>query len=211
MIEWLSVQQLEDRLKRYPPVGLALRPLFHAMSDGNPAERIPRAPEEIVEEGLGPAATWAGLVDTMPFALRAAPHHLGGVGFDVYLPVRAGGDRVLFDAIAKLPLPTPTSVYFETLCPGPFGVARVGERDPIYTCSSREDAVAAATLLNGWTSGSHAVIQVPPPPAPWLVVGPAAGPYISRVHVVSSEATAQRLAASFSAETGSTFTVARSL
>lgn len=211
MIEWLSLAELDARLLRYPPIGLRLRPFFHARTTQDPTTTIARPAEEFLEEGLDPAHAWGGLIDTLPFALRAAPRPYGGFGLEVLFPVRPGGDRVLFKALAKLALPTLTSAYFETLTPGTFGVAPVGDREPVYSSTSRADAADAAALLNSWAPGSHAVMPIEAPPAPWLVIGPASGPYISRVEVTHDEATAYRLASAWSTELGAEVRVARSL
>lgn len=107
MIEWTNLDDFERRLAHYPPIGLRLRPWFHARCDGDPAIKISRPPETREEDGLGPVDIWSGFVDTLPFALRsrAHPHRQFGFGFEIDLPVRPGADTLLLSAIEKLPLP----------------------------------------------------------------------------------------------------------
>lgn len=210
MIEWLAFDELRDLFRSYPPIGVMPRGFFSAIVDDDPKELIRRTYPRVVEGAL-----FGGRVNTIPFLFRTeAPQSWfgGGFGCDVLFPLRADNDLASLHALARLPLPRPrpTELRFTPLCGGPFGVALVGSREPIYVPRTRDEAVAAARLLNGWNPGTFTVIPAPITPAPWLVVGPRSGPYVSQVTTAENEQEAHSIADRQSRD-GLAFTVARSL
>lgn len=214
MIEWNNLDDFERRLKHYPPIGLRLRPWFHARCDVDPATEIGRAPETQEEEGLGPIDVWCGFVDTVPFALRsrAHPDPKSGFGFEIAFPTRPGADTLFLSEIQKLPLPSWHTPYFDQLpTNGGFGVVRLGDDSPIYASNTQEDATAVADFVSSATEVQYGVIPVGPSDPCWIVVGPMAGPYISWLETMSSEENAKRQATRWSAVTGAQFEVRRYL
>jgi hypothetical protein len=212
MIEWLPFDQLRERFRSYPPIGLLPRGFYSSIVDGDPKEMVKRAG---AIDDCWSGALCGGLADTMPFSIftrERASWFGGGFVFDVWFPTRADNDLAPLRALAKLPVPRPRpmDVRFEPLCGGPFGVARVGSRDPIYIPRTREEAVIAARLLNSWCPNTFAVIPAPSTPPPWLVVGPRSGPYISQVITAVDEKHARTIAANESRH-GRQYTVERSL
>jgi hypothetical protein len=210
VIEWTTVEKLDERLRRYPPIGVRLRPWFHARSESDPASVIERAPEIRNDDGLGEASVWSGLVDEVPFALRSMAHSDSDYGFEVWFPKYAGGDGRLVAALANLPLPAWRQPYFDSLpIASGSGVVRVGDDTPIYTTTMGEDAAAVAAFVNKADVGKFVVVPVGAGEPQWVVVGPRAGPFISWLDTTSSVESAERLAAKWSADTGATFRVRR--
>jgi hypothetical protein len=212
MIEWFTRAELDARLATYPPIGLQLRAVFHARTPNAPETWFSRAPELVEEAGLGTTYTWAGLVESAPFAISAAPRRTGW-GFEVRLPQRSDGDRAWAVAIRALGLPKWTHPYLESLpVEHGFGVvAIVDTSTPIYRSGTRDDATAIAAMLNEVESASYAVVPVSGDEPQWLVVGPDAGPYVSRIAFVADEAGARELRNRWSAETRAQFRVVRAL
>lgn len=195
MTTWLPPAVLEAALRDYGPSGLQLRAFFHACTDRDPATLIAHAPEELVEDGLEPASVWAGWDDGVPFLIRAAPLLLaGGYGLEVGFPVCTAGDAALLDRLAHLPLPPLTSLYFDSLASGPFGVRDVAADSLIYRGASRQDAAAVAEFAFARLGAAHEVVEVAPVPPRFAVVGPVCGPFLSRVEPARDEADAVRLA-----------------
>lgn len=195
MITWVPLANLEAVLRDYGPSGLQLRAFFHAHTASDPASLIEHAPEELVEDGLDPASAWAGWDDEVPFLIRAAPLLLaGGFGLEVSFPVCTSGDRVLLERLALLPLPPVTSLYFDSLAAGPFGVRDVADDGVIYRSASREDAAAVAKFAFARLGAAHDVVEVAPVPPRFAVAGPVCGPFVSRVEPARDEADAVRLA-----------------
>jgi hypothetical protein len=195
MIEWVSLAKLDAALRDCGPNGLQLRAFFHADTARDPASLIEQAPEELIEEGLGPVSAWGGWDDDVPFLIRAAPLLLaGGYGLEVDFPVCTLGGAVLLERLAHRPLPPLTSVYFESLAAGPFGVRDVAADCVIYRSASREDAAAVARFVVARLGAAYEVIEVAPIAARFAVVGPACGPFFSRVEPARDRADAERLA-----------------
>jgi hypothetical protein len=212
MIEWFTRAELDARLSTYPPIGLQLRAVFHARTRNAPETWFSRAPEQVEEPGLGTTYMWAGLVESVPFAISAAPRRTGW-GFEVRLPQRTDGDRAWAVAIRALGLPKWTHPYFESLpVEHGFGVVAIADTSmPIYRTEARDDATAIAAMLNEVESASYAVVPVSGDELQWLVVGPDAGPYVSRIAFVADEAGARELGNRWSTETRAQFRVARAL
>jgi hypothetical protein len=191
---------------------LQLRAVLHARTRNAPETWFSRAPEQVEEPGLGTTYTWAGLVESVPFAISAAPRRTGW-GFEVRLPQRTDGDRAWAVAIRALGLPKWTHPYFESL-PVEHGsgvVALADPSTPIYRSGTRDDATAIAAMLNEVESASYAVVPVSSDEPQWLVVGPDAGPCVSRIAFVADETGARELSNRWSAETRARFRVARAL
>jgi hypothetical protein len=215
MIEWLTLAELEQRLSTFRPIGLRLCATIHAITSVDPARTIGRIPEEHVEDGIGSAQAWAGLVDTLPFAVRSRSRAgsgfgLDGYGVEVWFPVRQDGDRVMFEALETLPLPAFQTAFIDSMRPGSFGVVPLGEREPIYTSTSRDDAAAALRFLEGSSCTKYALVQLDSVPEQWFIIGPSAGPYVSRVENARDKSHAERIAATYTRSTGELFTVWRS-
>lgn len=210
MIEWFTRAELDARLATYPPIGLQLRAVFHARTRVSPDTWFSRAPEHVEEAGLGTTYTWAGLVDSAPFAISAAPRRTGW-GFEVRLPQRSDGDRGWATAIRVLGLPAWTHPYFESLpVEHGFGVVAIADTTtPIYRSGNRDDATAIAAMVNEVEPASYAVVPISSDEPQWLVVGPDAGPYVSRIAFASDESGARELAARWRAETSAQFRVTR--
>lgn len=217
MIAWMSAAALQARLRAYPPIGLWLRAWFHARCDADPRAAIGTPAELHDDEGLGAVSVWCGIARDVPFAIRSAAAADGaGHGIDVMLPVRRGGDAAHLDTLAQLipHLPPWRAPYFVQL-PVAAGFVVVGDgrgaaAASIYHAARREDAAAVAAFANDASiARTYTVVAAAPAPAaePFVVVGPDAGPYISRVETAASIDAAQRLAKRWFAETGATFEV----
>lgn len=209
-LEWLSLDELDARLKAYPPIGMFLCANLQAQCEDDPASLIDRPSEDDLEEGIGTYQSWGGFADDIPFSIRTGSmESFGsdrtGYGIEVWFPACDGEEASMFEMIAKLPLPVPRvdSIWIETLRPGVFGVARAGEA-PRYTSASRRDAIAAMTLLNRWHPSAFAVVDAEAP-TDWIVAGPSTGRFISQAWR-RPEAIAHRLAASYSTKRGAVFT-----
>jgi hypothetical protein len=212
MIEWTPLDDFEERLRRYPPIGLRLRTWFQARCELDPTTTLRRIPETREDEGLGTMSVWSGFIDTVPFALRSIAHLPSQFGLEVAFPVRLDGDRFLLDALKKLALPAWRQPYFEPLpIVGGFGVVKIGDDTSIYTSRVREDAVAIAAFVNMTKPNQFAVVPIGPIRSGWIVIGPIAGPYISWLETMSSEEAAKRQAAKWAADTGASFEVRRHL
>jgi hypothetical protein len=209
MIEWLTGAELDARLATYPPIGLQLRAVFHARTSIVPEAWFSRSAEQVEEAGLGTTYTWSGLVDSIPFSIAAAPRRTGW-GFEVRLPQRSDGDRAWVTAIRALGLPAWTQPYFESLpIERGFGVAAIADPStPIYQSENRDDATAIAAMLNYVEPATYATVPVSGDELRWLVVGPDAGPYISRIAFAADEPSARALAARWTTQTGADFRVA---
>ncbi len=195
MITWLSLAKLEAELGDYVPTGLQLRAFFHARTERDPAALIAHASEELIEDGLDPASAWAGWDDGVPFLIRSAPLLLaGGYGLEVNFPVSTAGDGLLIERLARLPLPPLTSLYFEALAAGLFGVRDVETHSVIYRSASHEDATAVAQFALARIGTAHEVVQCTAVPRRLAVAGPACGCFLSRVELARDQADAARLA-----------------
>ena len=206
MITWTTSQELASHLSGYPPIGLRLRPFFHAKYDVDPKLSIPRDPEISVLEGLGNASTWSGFVDTLPFAITSMAHR-SQYGLQVSFPTPSAGDRALLEALSELAPPRALSLYFETR-PIVSGFAVVSEPEgPIYSAKSREDAAAAAKFAERVAHTRFTIVPVKPSTPVWIVVGPLTGPYVSELEVFASARAAHDYAAERSHATGVSFGV----
>ena len=212
MIEWLTRTQLDARLATYPPIGLRLRSMFHARTRVEPDRWFSRSPEEVNEPELGTMLVWSGLIDRAPFAIVASSRRTGW-GFEVRLPQRSDGDGAWATVIRALGLPAWTHPYFESvLTERGFGVVAIADTNtPIYRGAKRDDAAAIAALLNDVERASYTTVPVSGAEPSWLVIGPDAGPYVSRIEFTPDERTALTLAARWTVETGASFRVARML
>jgi len=210
MTTWMSLTQLDAHLQACEPIGLRLRPFLHAWTVRDPAGLIARAPEELVEEGLEAARAWAGLVHEVPFLLRVVARHDGGFGLDVSFPVAGEGDAWLFDALAMLPLPEMTSLYFDTLASGPFGVRDVEADGVVYKGRARADAAAAARFATERLGRVHDVIAIASPEPRFVVAGPACGPFFSWIVTAADASDADRIAAANTRLYGAEFRVIQS-
>ncbi len=216
MMDWVSLFEFEARLRAFTPGGLSLCTTFHARVDEDPATRIPSKPDQYVEDGIGVYQAWAGFVDGVPFSLRSSPpvavgFPKEGYAIEVWLPAFVVGDVPMFDTLAKLPILAPRieSIWIESPRSGFFGVARKGDDTPLYSSHSQCDATAAVQLLSRWHPSEFVVIELAEVPSDWLVVGPTAGPYLSRVARTRDEVSARRLAASYSSERNAVYTARR--
>ncbi len=208
MITWVPLAQLDEGLRGYGPIGLRLRPLFHARTERDPTALIAGAPEELVEEGLDAASAWAGWDDDVPFLIRSVPLLLaGGYGLEVSVPVCTAGNGALLATLARLPLPPLTSLYFDALESGPFGVRDLGTRSVIYRSPSRQDAAAVARFASAGVGAAHEVVELPAAPPRLMVLGPASGPFVSRVEEARDRADAARLAEARTRTYGAEFRV----
>lgn len=207
MITWMSLTQLDAHLQAYHPIGLRLRPFLHAWTLHEPASLIPREPEELVEEGLDAARAWAGLVHEVPFLLRVVARRDGRFGLDVSLPVAGEGDALLFEALTMMPLPDLTSLYFDTLASGPFGVRDLDADGAIYKGRARADAAAAARFATERLGRVHEVIAIASPEPRFVVAGPACGPFVSWVVSATDALAAAGIAATSTRTYGAEFRV----
>lgn len=207
MIKWLSTDDLRRHLDAASSIGLWLRGWFHATTSSDLRTTMPVPPEAVFDEGLGPVDVWCGLADDQPFAVRCMATPRGMFGMELLLPVprteRDARIEVLQQLLPLLPLWE--QPYFDQLPIGAgFGVVPNGASAPIFTSESRRQAEAITALLGP----SYRVLELPPQgPRRWLVVGPAAGPYASRVEVASSALEATQLAARWADQTGALFDV----
>lgn len=208
MIDWLSLDDIEAQLLNYAPSRLSLCSSFHARSDEHPGTRIPRASEELVVDGIGTFPTWTGFVDEIPFSISTG-QRLDCHAIEVRLPVFVDGDALMFEVLAKLPLP-PLRVegfWIESPRCGRFGVARKNGDGPLYTSSVRSDALAAAQLLDRWHPGEFVVTEVDNESTDWLVVGPTSGRFVTHVQRARDEDSARSHAAHYSTKRNAVFTV----
>lgn len=218
MIDWLSVDVLDQRLGAYAPIGLRLRTFFQGRTNADLATAFGVEPVKRDEPGIGPVAVWCGLVNSMPFSIRSQPAR-SGWGFEITLPVRVNSGRLdvasLLAAISRLPpaIAACERPHVESLpyVGEGFGVVQVGDDTPIYSSQSREDAVEVLAFLNTAHRSQYTVIRVPGSEPGWIVAGPYSGPYISWLEVTSSEPAAKNQAAKWQAATGAPFSVMRQL
>jgi hypothetical protein len=119
---------------------------------------------------------WTGLADSLPFAVTAMARRKGW-GFEVRLPHRADGDRILLECLQSLALPRWTHPYFSVLpSRAGLGIAAIGTNVPVYISEQRAEAAAAASMLNRVEPATYAVVPADPSEPAWLVIGPESGP-----------------------------------
>jgi hypothetical protein len=212
VIDWFTRDELAGRLATYAPIGLRLRSVFHARTTAEPTGWFARAAEVVQEAGVGDVSFWSGLVEGTPFEIAGAPRRVGW-GFEVRLPQRSDGDRVWAIAIRGLGLPVWTHPYFESIpVQRGFGIVAIADAEtPIYRSVNRDDATSIAAMLNDIEPASYAVVSVSGGEPSWVVVGPDAGPYVSRVAIESDERSARARAYRWAVETGAAFRVGRTL
>jgi hypothetical protein len=76
---------------------------------------------------------------------------------------------------------------------------------------SRSDSEAVRAFLDEVEPGAHAVTEGDECELRWLVVGPPAGPYFSRISAERDEQSARKLAERWAKQTNATFDIRRSL
>lgn len=205
--------ELLARLAQYHPNGLVLRPYFHGVAKEIPISAMARLPEEFDYEGLGLADAWCGLAESIPFCLRGQEIEAGW-GFEIAMPVLIRDGRLdpkLLDVLSQFPdeIAKCERPFWDTLPfrgPG-YGVLPPESDIPIFRSSVREDATLAAAFANAKLPSTYHVAPVAPDKELWIVVGPSSGQYISRVEVTASEASARRIAAQWTADSGMRFEV----
>lgn len=221
-IEWLPLDEFEQRLKRdYPPVELWLREfLVGRLEEGLDLSALISRPPDAVDwfPGLGQHDGWVGIVDGVPFSLAAQrSQQTMRWGFNLSLPVFVRDDggwdvRAQLQVAAALPavLRRNDSPWVESLpFAGPgWGIAETGDDEPLFRSAAREDAVALADFLNETHPNGYQVIPLAEPSLlRWVVVGPRTGRFLSSVQVFDSREAAEVNAAKRSAETGVMFTL----
>jgi hypothetical protein len=211
MIEWMTLQALEEKLASYEPIGLALRSFFQAQIPASLEALFERAPETVDLPEVGQTLSWAGLVNDVPFLVMAqCKGEL--TGFELFFPTLLDEGRIHLGLLEHVITLAPVFRTLRTaqIASLPFtgegwGVVKVGAREPMFRSRERSDVLAVAQFLDEPTR--FEVKPLPAAPTQWLVVGPRMATTVSRLDVVATKEEADAVAAAWSVDFGGSFEV----
>lgn len=211
MIEWLTLEALQDKLASYEPIGLALRSFFQAQIPASLAALFERAPETVEVADLGATLAWAGLVEEVPFMVMAQKKGELTV-FEISFPTLLDAGRIHLGMLEYVSMLAPVFRTLRTaqIASLPFtgegwGVVKIGAREPMFRSRVREDAVAVSQFLDD--PARFEVKAIPAAPTRWLVSGPRMETTVSRLEVTATKEEADAVAAAWSTEFGGAFDV----
>lgn len=211
MIEWTTLEVLQERLASYEPIGLALRSFFQAQIPASLEALFERDPEIVEVADLGQTMSWSGLVTEVPFIVMA--QRKGELtGFEISFPTLLDEGRIHLGLLEHV---TTLAPVFRTLrtaqiaslpyAGAGWGVVKVGARAPMFRSRVREDVLVVAQFLD--EPARFEIKELPAAPIQWLVAGPRMETTVSRLEVVATKEEADQVAAAWAEEFGGAFDV----
>lgn len=211
MIEWMTLAELEAKLASYEPIGLALRSFFQAQIPASLSALFERDPETVEHAELGPMLSWSGLVNQVPFAVKAL--RKGEVsGFAISFPTVLDEGRIHLGLLEHVSTLAPVFRTLRTaqisslpFTGGGWGVVKIGGKEPLFRSRLRQDADVVMQFLDD--PRRFEIQEVPAAPAQWLVTGPRNETSVSRIEVLATKEEADQLAAAWTEQLGGSFEV----
>ncbi len=190
MIEWMTLEALQEHLASYEPIGLSLRSFFQAQIPASLQALFERDPETLDVPDLGVTLSWSGRVNEVPFIVMA--QRKGELtGFEISFPTLLDEGRIHLGLLEHV---TTLAPVFRTLRTAQivslpyvgegFGVVKIGARAPMFRSRLREDAEVVAQFLDEPTR--FEIQALPAAPTQWLVTGPRMETTVSRLEVVAT-------------------------